>query len=249
MLTLLPYSVRALSHLLSTHGGPLPGLEQSALKYRSTVSAALQRIYDVWPALAAKIGSVVRYVMLFDDRTRNSFAMIGAHGVLFLNVAHGSSEAFFVEDIAHQAGHVLFTAAWHGSEPLLTVSPDMRIQQATAHDDHRSFEVALHGMVTQTLMVSALDKFLASKPEADRPEATGRLVFALLRLGFDLRLLANLPVYTDRGMALVRAMIAAYSSAAERYGEVMLATNFAGQPYNFDYEVYRAQNAAVGTRY
>jgi len=70
------------------------------------------------------------------------------------------------------------------------VPAESRVQDVADADDHRTIEVALHGMVTQTLMVATLDRPLrAGGDHADEP--TGRLLFALLRLGLDFRMLAS----------------------------------------------------------
>lgn len=244
-LTILPYPVDALAGAVEAEGGRLPGLEDAAGAHRATVAAALQRTGDCWPALAGAIASVVRHVVLFDDAIRNSFATPAAHGVAFVNVAHGMSEAFFVEDLAHQCGHVLFTAVWEGAEPLLVAPADAYVGELTGQDDHRTLEVALHGMFTQTLMIGSLDRLLCNA-EVDRRETTGRLVFALVRLGLDLRALAALPVYSDAGMALIRELLAVYTSVAERYRSSLAAADLTDQPYNFDYDVYRARNPAPG---
>lgn len=241
-LSLLAYPVAALANAVGVAGGRLPGVDIAPRTHRPTLTTALRRLRDTSSELAAATCGVVRYVVLFDDPARNSFATTAAHGVVFLNVAHGTSEAFFIEDLVHQGGHVLFTAAWNGSEPLVTSAPDTSIGELTGEEDHRSLEVALHGMFTQTLMVDALEGLLGSDADVDRHEATGRLLFALLRLGLDLRALAGLSIYTEAGMRLVRELISAYAAAAVKFGDSLLAADFADQPYNFDYAVYQAHN-------
>jgi hypothetical protein len=238
---LLPYPIPALERA-GDAGDSLVGVEDAAQRHRNTLVAAFQRIRDDWPALAAAISRVTRYIVLFDDPAKNSFAKTSAHGVAFLNVALGRSESFFVEDLTHQCGHILFTAAWEGAEPFLSTAPNAHIGELTGQGDHRTLEVALHGMVTQTLMVSALDCLLSSGSDEIINEATGRLLFALMRVGLDLRNLSALPVYTDHGIALMRELLTCYATAAKQYGPELLATDFFEQPYNFDYGVYRSRN-------
>jgi hypothetical protein len=241
---LLPYPVQALTEAVAPEGGCLAGSEGAARAHRKTVATALQHMSNSWPVLAGAIKGVVRHIVLFDDIARNSFATPAAHGVAFVNVALGTSEPFFVEDLAHQCGHVLFTAAWEGGEPLLTVPANTAVGELTDRDDHRTLEVLLHGMFTQTLMVGALDRLLLSNTEIDRYEGAGRLAFALVRLGLDLRMFATLPVYSDAGIALLRELIAAYMSAAERHRHLLMTADLADQPYNFDYVCYKARNRA-----
>ena len=44
-----------------------------------------------------------------DPKNTNSFATIKAHGMAFFNVYQDEyDEVFFVDDIAHQTGHIIF---------------------------------------------------------------------------------------------------------------------------------------------
>jgi len=238
--TLLPYPAPLLEVALPA---AIDGVENAAKAHREPLERALSLIRSGWPELADAIGRVVRYVVVFDDPALNSFAAPPVHGAAFLDVAHGTTPAYFVEDLAHQCGHVLFTAAWEGAEPLVE-DPDADVATLLGRDDHRTIEVALHGMVTQTLMVAMLERLLDSDADVDPDEVTGRLLFALLRLGLDLHALAGLPVYTEPGQSLVRALAETYQPLAERYGDLVVATDWRSQPYNFDYAIYRARNPA-----
>lgn len=243
---LLRYPVPDLERAGASQPGALPGVEESTLASRATLTASFQRLDAVWPRLSSLIGLVTRYIVIFHGSGQNSFAKTSAHGVAFLNAALGGSEAFFIEDLAHQCGHIIFTAVWHGAEPLLSVPSDTGVDTLTGRPDHRTLEVALHGMVTQSLMVAALDKILASGADIDRDETSGRLFFALMRLGLDLRLLAPHQVFTDPGAALLRSLLGCYAVTAGEHREALLRADFSGQLYNFDYELYRARNQVAG---
>jgi HEXXH motif-containing protein len=243
---LLPHQVVALTDVVHAEGGGLSGLEEAADRRRAALSHGWRRIEERWPALAEAIANVVRYVVVFDDPAKNSFALTSAHGVVFLNSSLGETESFFVEDLAHQCGHVMFAAAWEGAEPLLLVAPETTVGDVVGTDDDRPLEVALHGMVTQTLMTSALHRLLGA-PDVNRHETTGRLLFAILRLGLDLRALASQPVYSDAGIPLVHELVAAYGAMAERYRDALLGANFSEQPYNFDYAAYLERNPPTGS--
>ena len=243
--TVLPYPIQALEEVVVRAGGRLSGIEEASQEHCRTLATALRHIRDCWPVLGGAIEGVVRHIVLFDEPGRNSFALRAAHGVAFVNVALGTGELFFVEELAHQGGHVLFTASWEGGKPLLTVPANSPISELADIDDHRTMEVALHGMFTQTLMVGVLDRLLACDALVDRHEAAGRVALALVRLGLDLRVLASLPVYSDAGMELLRELIATYMTAAERHRRLLMAVDLTEQPYNFDYSIYLARNRAM----
>jgi hypothetical protein len=238
--SLLPYPI---PHLVSEDGlGGLECVDVAARVHEPALLSAVRRLETAWPGFFAAIARVTRHVMLFDDKMHNSFATMSAHGTVFLNTALGTSEAYFIEDLAHQCGHTLFSAAWEGSEPLLSVPPETEVSKLISRDDHRTLEVALHGMITQLLMVMALDRVLDAEPSDDDHEMTGRLLFAMVRLGQDLRELAPIPVYTEAGNVLIIELVRAYGVAAMRYSARLRRADFADQSYNFDYAAYLAHN-------
>jgi hypothetical protein len=245
-LTLLPYPVEALARAVDDARGTLRGQEEATRLHRDSVLTACSALRECWPCLSDAIASVVRHVVLFDDITRNSFATPAAHGIAFLNVALGTGVAFFVEDLAHQCGHVLFTAALEGESPLLRVSPATPVRDVIGVDDHRTMDVLLHGMFTQALMVEALGGFLRRRGGTDAHEIEGRLAFALVRLGLDLRACAGLEIYSDAGARLIRELLNTYTAAAERYRGVCERADLSAQPYNFDYPLYAERNMPVG---
>ncbi|HEX8207052.1 MAG TPA: hypothetical protein VF587_13410 [Solirubrobacteraceae bacterium] len=235
----------ALEDAVTFEGRGLLDVEAASEAHAEALSAGLGLIEEAWPALGEAIGRSVRHVVLFRDPARNSFATPAAHGIAFINTALGTSDVFFVEDLAHQGGHVLFEAAWEGAPALVSVAPEASVGELAGSDDARSLEVAVHGMVTLTLMIGALRRVLASDAAVDRDEATGRLLFALVRLGTDLRALAGLPVYAEAGVAVMREVVGAYMEAARAYGELVVAADFTGQPYNFDLALFRRRNAEL----
>lgn len=246
--SLLAYPIPMLSEKVADVGGRLTGVEHAAKANRDIIRGALASLACAWPSLAEMFQQIVRHIVLFEDPEQNSFAMTAAHGIAFVNVHFGRSEAYFAEDLAHQCGHILFTAACEGAEPLLTVAPETPVDELIGREDHRTLEVALHGMITQALMVGVLDRLVRSDADIDPDEATARLLFALVRLGLDLRVLSGLDAYSDVGAALLRELIASYTETAERYRGALAAVDFGDQPYNFDYGVYLARNAGPRAR-
>jgi len=62
------------------------------------------------PVLFDALRSVTRRIVLYSADLPNSFATLSAHGVAFLNVKDDNDEVFFVDDLAHQCGHIMFNA-------------------------------------------------------------------------------------------------------------------------------------------
>lgn len=228
----------------------LQSVEASARRHRRAVDDALHVLATVWPELSALINDTIRYLVLFEQPCQNSFASRATHGVAYLNVALGSSVAFFIEDVAHQCGHGLFSSAWEGGEALILVDRDTEMTTATgAVGDHRTLEVALHGAITLALMLEALDRYIESGSHwSDRAEARARLTFALTRLGLDIGPLSGCAALTSAGAALFDAVIATYHRMLVRYRADVMRSDFTGQGYNFDYEVFLAHNCDLAHR-
>jgi hypothetical protein len=102
-------------------------------------------------------------------------------------------------------------------------------------------------MFTQALMVDALDRLLQFDVGDDTHEAEGRLAFALMRLGLDLRTYSKVDVYSKAGAALLRALVCVYVHVARRRRNLCERADFADQPYNFDYERYTHHNGQVSS--
>jgi len=243
-ITLLTHSVPLLDSpaVVADGAGPLLAVHESARGGRQHLTAAVEALERDWPELMRLIDATVRHVVLFDDPRRNSFATPAAHGVVFLN-SPAPSVPFFVEDLAHQCGHVLFSAAWQGGEALLR-TPAATMSEAGGHSqDQRSLEVALHGMITQVLMVAALERHGTGCGASEQAsEALARLRFALLRLSHDVRVFAAGDVFTPEGEALFATVVSACERARELHGEQAGREDYSTQGYTFDYEVYRASN-------
>jgi hypothetical protein len=245
-LLLLPYPVAAFERAVFGEEGRLGGVESAARQHRVTLDRALYTLEDIWPELMSLITETVRYLVLFEDPGQNSFASRATHGVAYLNVALGHSVAFLIEDLAHQCGHVLFSSAWEGGEALLSADGDAPISGVTGHlGDHRTLEAAVHGIVTLTLMLMALERYIDSSHPIDgeSAEATARLVFALYRLGLDIGPLASSAAFSAEGKRHFEAIVEIYDGMLTRYRGDLTTSDFTGQGYNFDYAIFRRRNS------
>lgn len=223
--------------------GPAPlraGAHDPAVAALGRAMTALQR---GWPGGHAAIAGVLRHVCLFDNGAQNGFATPAVHGAVFLNVALGDSVPFFVEELTHQAGHVVFTSVLRSAPPPVSVPLDTELSAlATVHEsDGRTVEVVLHGLVTLGLMVEALDAVHLDAPD-ERAEAAARAAFALLRMSHDLVRLAELSIFTDFGAALVGTLATIHDRAFRRHRDDLRHADFSGQGYNFDFPTYRRVN-------
>jgi hypothetical protein len=247
-LRLLPYPIPVFERAVFGEENRLRGVESAARQHRITLDHALRVVEDTWPELMCLTTETVRYLVLFTDPNQNSFASRATHGVAYLNVALGRSVAFLIEDLAHQCGHVLFSSAWEGGEALLRAPRDAPISDVTGQlGDHRTLETAVHGIVTLALMLIALERYIDSHPtDGEGAEASARLVFALYRLRLDIGPLARSAAFSAEGTPIVEAIAGIYDGMMTRYRSELAASDFTGQGYNFNYEIFRQRNSIGG---
>jgi hypothetical protein len=192
------------------------------------------------------MAQTVRRLVLFSAEGMNSFATTAAHGTAFINVALGDNELFFVEDLAHQCGHVIFSAASAEAGEDFVVPPSTPISLFNNQpDDQRSVYVVLHGVFTEALMAKCLDSCLSERifEASHEHELRGRLAFILRRFGADLRNISGTGILSSRGEDLVRALYAVWTEIMRRRKEITDSCDFSAQGYNFCYRTFVEQNS------
>jgi hypothetical protein len=217
----------------------------------AVVQNSLNIIGNVWPELYDILTSVLRRVVLFESAVSNSFATTKAQGTAFCNIALGRSEAFFIEDLAHQGGHVAFAAAALDQEAYFRVPSSTTVGELTGEDrDERSLYVALHGIFTEALMSHCLGLCLERGVFEDsyrQHELLGRFNFIFARFTSDLQLLSGLRVFATEGREFLDQLRVAWSDLWTRHASRLGAVDLAGQGYNFSYERFSQLNP-IGAR-
>jgi len=224
-------------------------ITDAATAHASHLTKALTTLHRVWPALHEAIVGVVRLVVIFRADGVNSFATTAAHGTAFLNAALGDDEVFFLEDLAHQCGHVIFSAATVKAAENFVVAPTtlMRVfnEQRT---DERSVYVALHGVFTEALIAKCLDACMTNGIFSGRQhhELQGRLAFILQRFAADLRNFATPGILSTKGEELLHALREVWRDISVRRTELVTAAAMSNQGYNFSYQRYVELNLGTG---
>lgn len=218
---------------------------RAADDYNLPLSNALRILKSSWPDLHDALSSVLRRVVLFRCPNFNSFATPAAHGTAFINLDLGQTEAFFLEDLAHQGGHVLLAAATVDQSAFFCVPPDQELSSLTHNpDDARTIYIALHGLVTEAFMTVLLTRCLQqnSLPSAQMVELQARCAFIFRRFTKDLSLLAELPIFNSLGEQLIYSIRDAWGRADKEYGSDFQRLDFSNQEYNFSYRLFAEAN-------
>ena len=226
-------------------------ISKAAAAHAANLAKAVTIISRLWPTLYQALIQTVRGVVLFHSGEMNSFATTTAHGMAFINSSLGDNEVFFVEDIAHQCGHIIFSAASVDAAEAFIMSPATPLAVFNGQsEDQRSIYVVLHGVFTEALMAKCLDACLTEKVfDASRQhELQGRLAFIMRRFAADLRNISRSGILSTQGEDLVHALYVVWTEIMIRRREMIDACDFSGQSYNFCYRTFAEQNSIFETQ-
>ena len=129
---------------------------------RATLANAFALIARLLPEYGRLVLDVTRQVSLHRGDHPNFVRLLAAHGAVFLNTPEAPQVPFFVEDLAHQCGHMIFSAATHERERWFAVDHQtpMSVYNNLRPADDRSVYVVLHGVFTEAAMIDLLDRLL-----------------------------------------------------------------------------------------
>jgi hypothetical protein len=189
--------------------------EEQPERYAPTIANALSIIRASRPHFAATLAAAIRSVVLFDHDTAESFAALGAQGVIFLNVRKQGSLPFFLDNFTHQGGHVIFSAVTVQRSAFFIVDPDTPLSVFGLSTDRSLYE-AFHGLYTEHVVADVLRATDEQRlvPTEDAVELTARLALAVSRYQQDLRLLAPIShqVFTECGLQMFTYFLRACDS-------------------------------------
>lgn len=230
------------------------------------LSKAFDIIEECSPDFYELLEICVRKLVIFKSNTydlegaeiveRNSFATLSVHGCAFFNAFQDNyNEVYFIEDVAHQCGHVIFNT-YLASEPnLFLIDPETNIaaiEEVKEYNETRSLFVVVHAMYTYDCIFTCFNDCLVNnvfKNDKDKEhELIGRLVFNLNKFVNDFNLLSQLDnsgtnlYFNDAGMQLLRGFLTTYKRVLEKSSKIIKDIDLSNQPYNFSYKIFLQHN-------
>ena len=192
-----------------------------------------------------------------DTYQRNSFATLSAQGIGFYNAYQDDyDEVFFVDDIAHQTGHVLFNVMIYEAEQFFKISRNTILEVITMPDggfiENRDLHVIFHALYTYYTSFICLDACLESNvwKGKQKHEAIGRIAFYINKCYSDLLLIDN-PInsdqksteyFTNDGLKIYRELKTKWNEMYKKWYEVTRCFDMSNQPYNFTYSKFLVLN-------
>lgn len=211
----------------------------------SHLLVALALIQTHCPTVWTEIAAFIRTIVLYRAAAPNSFAAKSAHGAIFCNVAENDDEIALLEDVAHQAAHVIFNAFSHEPMRIIAIDPETPMRALCGDAaDLRSINAAFHAQFTYTMICRVLANIhdAAVLQECQSHEVLGRLGLVLRKFEFDLTRLDLANAYTLAGRRCREAFSEEYQYFHARYGALVRDFAYDNQPYAFDYACFVERN-------
>ena len=222
-----------------------------SLRYERSLTNALQYIKTSNKVHYDLIAQCCKKFVLFktDPKSTNSFATINAHGIAFFNAYQEDyDEVFFVDDIAHQTGHIIMTTILFERKKYFMIDENQNIRTITKNkSEYRSFYILFHALYTYYTTFLCLDACLENNCFNNKQihEAKGRIGFYLQKCKSDLLNFENVinyyngleSVLTSDGIEIFKNITNKYFEVLKKHEEVTLF-KYKNQPYNFTYSEF-----------
>lgn len=182
-------------------------IQISLEKHRNELESAVIFFQNHLEYFWRQVEIVTREFVVFSSPDYYSFAGIMQHGTAYFNVENKQkSEVFFIDDIAHQCGHIIFNTLTYDTQNYLKVPKDYPLNTFSPNPQEiRGVYGAFHGLFTYSTILRSLDVYLEKGLQLDyrlKHEALGRLGFYLRKFKYDLGLLRNSNIFTHAGSEL-----------------------------------------------
>ncbi|MBB5619560.1 hypothetical protein HDE69_000596 [Pedobacter cryoconitis] len=233
-------------------------IEEVSAKQNNHLKLAFDLIRQHAPQHLQLIEAVVTKCVIFnvDTALRNSFATLSAQGIGFFNSYQDTyNEVFFVDDIAHQTGHVIFNALIYEVENFIAVSPALVLDTVVLSNgslETRDVYTIFHALYTYYATFICLDACLKVKAFIGykKHEAMGRMAFYIRKCYSDIGLIekpkngeypAN-KLFTPNGLVIYNELKSIFMEMAKEWGPQVKHFDLSNQPYNFNYSIFLASN-------
>src|SRR5690606_36576558 len=149
-------------------------------------------------------------------------------GCAFINAFQEEyNEVFFIEDIAHQCGHVIFNTYLAAKPNIFKIDSNSNIaspEEVEQFNEERSLFVVMHAMYTYDSILKCLSNCAENNVFEDHKlhELIGRLAFNCYKFTQDYKLLSQIDTegksvfFTDEGLLLLGQFLETYKAVTQR---------------------------------
>ncbi|GCC52872.1 hypothetical protein SanaruYs_31110 [Chryseotalea sanaruensis] len=220
--------------------------DHTLTRHLNHIENAFVMMKKISPEFTELLINTVREISIMSSPNIYSMAAISYHGTAFINtegLAH--DEVFFIDDLAHQCGHVVFNALTLQTTEYLKVPKETFLREFISEKrEGRTIYGAFHGLFTYTTILFFLDKALSGFQfdVKQRHEIIGRIGFYTKKFGSDLKSLDNDQIFTSEGLKFIKKFKDGYDYINDKYNDKLILMNFEGSPYVFSYDFFNQLN-------
>lgn len=225
-------------------------------KFLAPIEESFRLIKENCPQHFKIIEKHCHRIVLFKTipKITNSFATINAHGMAFLNAYQKDyDEVFFIDDIAHQTGHIIMTATLFERKKHFLIDEDENIKKITKNErEYRSFYILFHALYTYYTTLLCLDNCLENNRFNTRQiyEVKGRIGFYLIKYRIDLENFKKIinhhqsihNVLSPESIEIFKNIDEKYFEILNKYEKEVSNYNYDNQTYNFAYSNFLKLN-------
>lgn len=214
--------------------------------HRSNLEKAINLLQLSTPFFWKLVEQSTREIAVFNSPNLRSMGAISYYGTAFLNTEGQShDEVFFIDDLAHQIGHLLFYVLTLKSEDFLKVPKTMPLAKITGVSyENREVYGAFHGLFTYTTILHGLQACLVSNAltEHQRLEAVARMGFYMEKFAYDLTNLGDQRIFTAKGQSWYDAIREGYFVIQRSWQSEYDRFDYRTQPYIFNFQTFLTTN-------
>ncbi|MBC8754314.1 hypothetical protein H2O64_06500 [Kordia sp. YSTF-M3] len=201
------------------------------------------------------IDQCCEYIYMFntDPTNSNSFASGNALGLAFFNVYQEEyNEIFFIDDIAHQTGHVIMNNLMFSKPTFYKIDQTQSVEEILGRPDHRNVNILIHALYTYYTTFYCLDECVAANSFEGKQykEALARIGFYQRKCNIDLQILDVVikhyggleNMLTKKGLDVVNSIKNKFEEINKKWGDIINAYDFSNQSYNFSFKLFEELN-------
>lgn len=223
---------------------------------------AIKYIKEYAPEQFSIIEQCCKSIYLFntDPENTNSYASGSALGMVFFNIYQKEyDEVFFIDDIAHQSGHVIFNNLIFEIKSFYKEEMD---QDLLLKDfdclkttiDARTFNVLVHALHTYYTTLLCYNECMKGECFKDNKtqynETLGRIGFYQLKCKYDLKSLDLIidhysgleNIFTKRGIDFIGELKDYFNKINEKWTPITKDFKYDNQEYNFSLKKFSELN-------
>lgn len=191
---------------------------------------------------------VLKGLFIFNSNNENSMASRAYLGTIFINTLYKDNNVlYFIEEIAHQAGHNLFYLLIFNEEDFFLHHPNKKFGEVCANffNDERTLEIVFHSLFTLYLITLSLQKYIESTNSKYmmKDEALYRLGFYFYKMEQDIyRLNPINEILSEKGLNYYFLIKKHFMEIKKKYLNQFSIYNYENQPYVFDMEIFKFNN-------